>query len=302
MKKAYEKMNLLDFQTKFNTEKACKQHLYKLRWPDGFQCPKCQHQHYYNLPKRGLFECKDCGYQASLTAGTVMHKTRTPLLKWFWAIFLIATDKRGMSALALTKQINVSQYVAWTMEHKIRKAMNERDGNYQLAGLIEIDDSFFGGPDKGGKRGRGSSKTKVVIEVATHKEAMTYAKMRKVQSISKKEIKRIIKKDVSEKQVVKTDGFRAYGVVEDLGHEHKVEDVKGKKAHLVLKWVHILASNVKAFLKGTLHGKYKEKHLQRYLDEFCYRLNRRKWQDELFSRLLTACVGSKGIIYSELTR
>ncbi len=302
MKKPYETMNLLEFQAKFNTEEVCEQHLFNSRWPNGFVCPKCAHEEYYNLPKRKLFQCKGCGYQASVTAGTVMHKTRTPLLKWFWAIYLIVTDKRGISALALSRQLNLSQHVAWTMEHKIRQGMKARDDQYQLAGLIEIDDSFFGGPDKGGKRGRGTKKTTVIIEVATHGESMSYARMRKVKSVSKKELKRVVKKDVKGKQVIKTDGFKAYGVMEELGHEHHVEPVKGKEAHLVLKWVHILASNVKAFLKGTLHGKYKEKHFQRYLDEFCYRLNRRRWPGELFDRLVTACVCSAGITYSDLIR
>ena len=302
MKKLYESMNLLEFQSRFRTEEDCEKHLFNLRWPTGFVCPMCHHNEYYYLRKRKLFQCKECKHQASVTAGTVMHKTRTPLVKWFWAIYLIASDKRGISALALTKQLDISQYVAWTMEHKIRRGMKDRDADYKLAGLIEIDDSFFGGPDRGGKRGRGSKKATVVIEVATYGDSMTYARMRKVKSVSKKEIKRIVKKDVKEKQVFKTDGFKAYGVLEEIGHEHQVEVVKGKKAHLVLKWVHILASNVKAYLKGTLHGKYKKKHLQKYLDEFCYRLNRRRWSDEMFDRLATACACSTGITYAELTQ
>lgn len=300
MKKPYKEMTLLEFQTKFNTEEDCRQHLFALRWSEGFHCPECNHVKYYDLPKRNLYQCKECGYQTSVTARTVMHKTRTSLVKWFWAIYLISTDKRGHSALSLSKKLDISYKVAWAMNHKIRAGMKDRDVEYKLAGLIEIDDSFLGGPDEGGKRGRGSNKTAVVIEVATHEKSMSYAKMGIVDSVSKKEIESLVKKDLKEKQKVRTDGFRAYGIVEELGHSHEVEVVKGKKAHLVLKWVHVLASNLKAFIKGTLHGKYKEKHLQRYLDEFCYRLNRRKWEGQLFDRLVTACMSSKGIHYSEL--
>lgn len=302
MGKNYKNLNLLDFQIKFNTEESCEQHLFKMRWPYGFVCPRCGHDQYFDLPKRKLFQCKSCGYQSSVTAGTVMHKTRTPLLKWFWAIYLVATDKRGISALALSKKLDMSRYVAWAMEHKIRRAMKERDADYKLGGIIEIDDSFFGGPDKGGKRGRGSKKTTVLIEVATKKEKMTFARMQKVDSVSRSTIKEVLKENVKERQVIKSDGFKAYGVIEEVGHKHQKEIVKGKKAHHVLKWVHILASNMKSFLKGTLHGKYKEKHFQSYLDEFCYRLNRRWWEDQLFDRLITACANAKGITYSELIR
>ena len=123
-----------------------------------------------------------------------------------------------------------------------------------------------------------------------------------VDSISKEEIKRVVKKDIKENQMIKSDRYASYGVLEELSHDQKPEVVKGKKAHLVLKWVHILSSNAKAFIKGTYYCKYKKKHFQRYLNEFCYRLNRRKWQGEIFERLLNACLSSKGITYSELTR
>ncbi|MBF0344300.1 MAG: transposase [Nitrospirae bacterium] len=99
MKKQYEEIDLIDFQKKYSTEEACQKRLFELRWPSGFVCPKCNHTEYINLLKRELYECKKCGYQASVTAGTVMYKTRTPLVKRFWAIYLISTDKRGISAL-----------------------------------------------------------------------------------------------------------------------------------------------------------------------------------------------------------
>jgi len=302
MNKPYAEMDLIEFQKRFRTEKQCERRLFKLRWPNGFKCPKCSHNKYFSLPKRKLFQCKECGYQVSLTAGTVMHKTRTPLLKWFWAIYLISTDKRGTSALMLSKKLKVSYWVAWTMLQKIRKAMRDRDSNYKLSGIIEIDDSFFGGPKQGDKRGRGSSKSTVLIEASTtDKGGIGYARMQVVDAVDGKHIKEVVKSDVNDNQVIKTDGYNAYEVVEELGHEHQKEVVGDKKAHTVLKWVHILSSNAKAFISGTYHG-IDKKHLQAYLDEFCYRFNRRRWEYQLFDRLVTACANSSGITYSELTQ
>ena len=230
-----------------------------------------------------------------------MHRSRTALKKWFWAIFLLANDKRGLSALQLSKKLDVSYYVAWTMLHKIRYGMMDRDRPYELKGVIEIDDSFFGGGAGGDKRGRGTQKTPVIIEASTNKDAVGFARMRVVKTMDKKTIQKVVTQDVAPNQTIKTDGWRAYNVVKENGHQHQIELSSNLKSNKTLKWVHILASNAKAFLLGTFHGVDK-KHLQEYLHEFCYRFNRRFWEDQLFDRLVTACAYSKTITYAELTR
>ena len=149
-------MSLLEFQRKFSTEKACQEHLFRLRWPQGYKCPRCQHDQAYFHRTRQLYQCKACGYQASLTAGTIFHKTRTPITKWFWMIFLMGRQKSGISMLSLQRMLEIKTYkTIWVMGHKIRKAMADRDAYYKLAGLIEMDDTYFGS-SKPGKRGRGA--------------------------------------------------------------------------------------------------------------------------------------------------
>ncbi len=305
MKKGYGQMGLFEFQRRFRTEAACRKHLFKMRWPDGFKCPRCGHGECFNLPKRKLHQCKSCGHQASVTAGTVMHRTRTPLRKWFWAIYLVSGDKRGLSALSLSKKLKVSYYVAWTMLHKIRQAMADRNRRYQLRGVIEIDESFYGGKNEGGKRGRGTSKAPVMIEASTFEvdeggRGLGFARMRVIDHVDGKTVGKVIKSDVAPGQRIITDGWASYNEARKLGHDHSPEVSGSDKAGEALKWVHILASNSKAFLLGTFHG-IGRKHLQSYLDEFCYRFNRRRWEDELFDRLATACANSKGVTYSELT-
>ena len=302
MKKPYQEISLLEFQKRYQTEEDCERRLFELRWPQGFICPGCGHQECYFVSKRKLYQCKKCRRQTSLTAGTVMRGTRTSLLLWFWAIYLVSADKRGLSALALSKKLGLSYWKAWTMLQKIRCAMRDRDSQYQLAGIIEIDDSFFGGPREGGdKRGRGSSKTAVIVEASTNGEGIGYAKMTVVDNIDGATIGALVKADIRENQILKTDGFPAYNVVGKSGHKHQRELVKGKKAHEVMKWTHILISNAKAFILGTFHG-IGNKHLQAYLDEFCYRFNRRNWEPQLFDRLVTACANSPGICFAELTQ
>jgi transposase-like protein len=160
-----EPISFMEFQKRFSSEEACYRYLFDLRWTEGFCCPRCGHKGYYFVSKRCLYQCKSCNYQVSLTAGTVFHKTHTPMQKWFWAIFLVATDKRGYSALALMKTIEVSYPTAWLMLQKIRAAMSERDSMYQLSGLVQLDEAFFGGPD--GKQGRGTDKMAACVAVST---------------------------------------------------------------------------------------------------------------------------------------
>ncbi len=131
-------LSLVTFQKLYSTDTACRERLFKMRWPDGFTCPRCGHNHYYFLENRDLYQCANCKYQASVTAGTIFHKSRISLKKWFWAIYLVSRDKGGISALALKKHINVCYETAWLMLHKIRNAMKVRDEEYDLLTLVNI--------------------------------------------------------------------------------------------------------------------------------------------------------------------
>ena len=133
-----ESMDILEFQRRFATDDACRAHLFKIRWPEGLTCPKCGGKDFYKITTRNIYECT-CGHQVSLTAGTIMHGSHTPLSKWFWAIYLAAHDKRGVSALRLKKELRVAYQTAWSMLHKIRRAMAGRDSRYLLAGIVETD-------------------------------------------------------------------------------------------------------------------------------------------------------------------
>lgn len=304
--KPYAQMDLITFQRRFGTEKACQKRLFLMKWPDGYRCPRCGCPKFYHVETRGLYQCTACKHQTSLTAGTVMHRTRTPLVKWFWAIYLLSTDKRGYSALALSQKLDIGHKCAWMMLHKIRNAMGARDAEYQLAGLIQVDDAFFnGGVGKGGdKRGRGTNKVPVLVMAATHNEAVTFAKMELLERVDGEHVQSILDMHVRPGQSIKSDGLAVFNVVKGMGHTHIPEVVypkQGTPKYDALKWVNILVSNAKAFILGTYHGVMK-KHLQRYLNEFCYRFNRRFWADQGFDRLLLACANANTTTYAELRR
>jgi transposase-like protein len=177
--------------------------------------------------------------------------------------------------------------------------MAERDA-YYIAGIVEMDDTYFGAP-KSGKRGRGAAgKAKVVIAVETHHDKPGFANMQKVEHLSGDEISQVLTDRLEENVVSRSDGWRAYGVVNSGNRTHQPVIVgTGENAVKVLPRVHTVIVNVKGNIRGVYHG-VGPKHLSGYLSEFCYRFNRRFWKSQMFDRILTACVNSTTITYAEL--
>jgi len=295
---SYTEMSLLEFQRRFSTDAACAEALERMRWPNGFVCPRCGQSEASRITTRHLLQCAACDYQASLTAGTIFHKTRTPLLKWFWAIWLVAQDKGGVSALRLAKQLEVSYRTAWTMLHKLRKAMGQRDAIYTLTGLIEMDDAYIGGRGKG-RKGRGTGKTPVVVMVENRGERAGFIGIKTLTSAGQRPLDAAAKAKIAPAQHIRTDGWSGYNGLAKLGYHHHAETTPGHLAHEKLPWVHIAISNAKRFVLGTYHG-VSFKYLQAYLDEYSYRFNRRSWEPQLATRLLAACLVAKPVTLAEL--
>lgn len=218
-----------------------------------------------------------------------MHKTKLPLLVWFWAIYLVAHDKRGRSALSVAQILNINYRTAWRLLRKIRNAMSQRDAGYQLAGIVEMDDAYFGAP-KPGTDGRGTTKTAVAVALAKSEAGgPRFVRMHVIDRVTIAEIHRVATECVATGATIVSDGHASYKRLQELGYKHVSQDYNKSDPEEFLKWLHILIGNAKAFIDGTYH-ELDSKYLQSYLDEFCYRFNRRQFPNELFSRLLNACL------------
>lgn len=286
-------MSLEKFNEKFGNEELCEEHLLAMRKKEGIVCPKCGCVEYYFIGSRKLFQCVGCRHQVSLTSGTVMHKTHLPLHVWFLAIYLITTDKRGCSASLLSSTLNVGYKTAWFLLHRIRHAMGERDSRYKLCGIVEIDDTYYGGPKKGGKRGRGTGKIKIAVAVSKNSDGKPkYAKMQVVSDLKGITIGKFAQSCIKEGAIVESDAYRSYRkpLANKYFHKYEVFDADMNS----LKWLHTIIGNAKAFMEGTFHG-LSGKYLQAYLDEFTYRLNRRTFWHGFFENLLCASVCSSPI-------
>ncbi|MFA9462535.1 IS1595 family transposase [Thiohalorhabdus methylotrophus] len=297
----YPSISFFEFSQRFATEEACAKALERMRWPDGFVCPRCEFDRAYALETRPRWrQCARCGHQVSLTNGTVFHRTRTPLVKWFWAIYLMSRDKGGISARRLSKELELRYETAWLMLQKLRKAMADRDRRYQLQGLIEADEAFFGGP-RPGTRGRGAAnKTTVLVMAEDRGKRPGFVAMAPIEDFTAETTEKAVKAHVAKEQAVRTDGGRNFATLAAEGYAHDGAATPPKQASERLPWVHLAISLAKRTVLGTFHG-VSHKHLTRYLSEFTYRFNRRWKEDELPFRLLNACVNAETITYAELT-
>lgn len=296
-----ESLSMVDFMKRFQSEEQCREALFNARWPNGFICPKCGHGEFYPMSRGNKCHCRKCGHQESVTAHTIFHGSHTPLTKWFIALFMMSCDKRGVSAKKLASDIDVSYPTAWLMLHKIRKAMSERESSCMLTKIIEMDDAYFGGPDEGGKRGRGTDKIPAVIAVQVDEKGRPiYAKAVVVDNLQGTTIIDTARMIANPGSEIRTDGYKSYGALSGAEYDVNSKNFDPQNSPDHLLWLHKVISNMKAFIAGTYHG-LDRKHLQRYFDEFMYRFNRRSVHSQLFMRLLSACALVTTVTYRELT-
>ena len=286
-----------EFVEMFPDDTACAAYLAKLRWPKGFICPACKQASIPWNANRNRLICPICRHQTSVTTGTIFDKTRTQLKTWFEAAWHVSTAKNGMSAKTLERTIGINYKVAWMMLHRFRVAMvnNERS---QLSGIVEVDESFVGGEEQGGKRGRGTDKSIVVIAVEIKQpKGFGRVRMRHIPDSSGNSLVPFICDMIAPGSVVRTDGWKGYNRVTDHGYQREivVQSSSGDPAHVSMPGVHRIASLLKRWILGTHQGSVLPLHLQSYLEEFTFRFNRRTSRSRglVFRRLLEQAVITK---------
>lgn len=292
---AYIDLTLPKFQEMFSSEEACLNAMFEARWPRGFICPYCNHNDGNRLQCRPrVIECCSCRRQTSITSNTLFHRSHVSLIKWFLVIYLFAQDKGGASAVRLAKQVGVSQPTAWFMLQRLRIAMGTRDENLTLAGYIELDEAFFGGRtnSKRNRKPPSSNKKQVLVLVESEGRQAGNLVMRVIENDRYSGLKPVIAERVESDppgQWFRSDGWGSHHVVMQFGHRIRMGHIPNHCQDQLLRCVSLAVSHAKRFLKGTYHH-FCKLHIQRYLDEFCYRWNRRHLFEQLATHLLTACV------------
>jgi transposase-like protein len=205
-------LSVHDFLHAYDTEDQCFDALYALRWPDEFQCPHCGHDKHCQLTVRKLQQCNRCDRQTSVTAGTIFESTKLPLTVWFQAMYLLTQNKKGVSGMALHRQLGISYNAAWRLKHKLMQVMLERDHDQPLTGFVEMDDAFLGG-ERTGCRGA-TGKTPFVAAVETTKDGCpTRIKLPVVKGFRSAEIKAWTEQHLTPGSTVISDGLACFNAV-----------------------------------------------------------------------------------------
>lgn len=329
--------NLLDFQKHFPNDEACIAHLYAKRFQGGFVCGYCkQHEGdagppYTFADRPTVYRCRNCKRDTSLTAGTIMCRSKQPLYTWFWAAFLVTSLTPGMSAVQFKKILGIKRYeTAFQMLHKLRASMVRpmRDSIGQKF-PVEVDETFVGGATQG--KGRGiTDKVLVVgaVEVMPRRESGKWGgrdpnlmggplpmhrgghgrgilagrlRLQVIPNRKQETLVPFVQATVVPCAEVRTDGWIGYQPLAALGYNHEAVAVCGDhaKSDKHLPMIHIAFGNLDAWLLGTHHG-VSPQHLQAYLNEYVFRFNRRFWPMVAFDSVLGIAVGAVAPTYAGL--
>jgi hypothetical protein len=315
-------MKIQDFFKKFPDEASCKAHFKAERDEQGVICKRCEGIEHYWISTRDQYQCKKCKYRTTLRSGTLLHGTQLPYYYWYFAIMLLTSTKKSFSALEVQRQLGHLYYEPiWYMLHKIRYAMGKRDDNYHLHNQIELDEGFFEivptkedrdriakeiEDNKGKlKRGKGSQRQACVLvmveskpvepsEKYKHKTSkkVGFIKMKIIENLKKETTKQKVKTNVDTKASATTDGANNYNDIKQHLDDHQAIVIQDKtKTSEILPWVHIAISNAKRLLLDIHHSTGID-YLQSYLDEYCYKFNRRYFKS-IFDRAIIAVVTNK---------
>lgn len=281
-------------------------HFKTFREREGIVCKKCSNTKHYWLQEKWQWQCSKCRFRTTLRSGTIMESAKLSFYKWYLCMAFMSSTKKGISALEMQRQLGHKRYrTIWVMMHKIRAGMGKRDDRYVLNGGVELDEGYFEktAPIKVKlKRGRGSqSKTNVAvmtestpledIETGEKSSHFRYAKMKVLTSHKASEINDVVKKNINKTSLIITDKSTSYEDFSKMFETHVSFKSDKTITKTSLKWVHVTISNAKRNLLGVYHM-VSNNYLQNYLNEFCYRLNRRYFGENLFNRMVIAVVGN----------
>lgn len=315
--------SLPGFQKMFPDDAACAKYLEAIRWRDGFQCPKCKAtaEPFRFAARPHQLRCRGCKKDISLTAGTIMERTHTPLSTWFWAAFLISALTPGMSAVQLQRQLGLTRYeTAFQILHKLRAGMAPTSGRIGVRTHVEVDETYVGGRTRG--KGRGVHDQSIVIGAVEVKQRKVeereddhdrrkprrggrYAGRLRLAVIPDRTAKScmgFVESNVDPAtQMAVTDGHQGYAALARHGYQHLAVAERGEPnvAEDYLPIIHLIFSNLKAWLNGVHHGVSPD-HLQAYLNEFVFRFNRRFYPFNAFRSLLGLATETEAPTYAEL--
>jgi predicted RNA-binding Zn-ribbon protein involved in translation (DUF1610 family) len=286
MEKRFASLSIFKFQELFPDEKSCMNHLVKLKWADGFNCPACGNTKHCKGNKEHIRQCTKCNRLVSATSGTLFHKVKFPLLKAFYIVYYMSTNKKGISSTELSRKLNLRQKTCWLFKQKVTRGMKS-SGNNKIIGKVEVDETVVGGQEEG-LVGRKNDKKKLVVFAIEKKGrgiSRLYGKV--IKQSSAKELGDFMKANIDLSATVKTDKWTGYKPLKkEFVNLNQV--LSGKKGGNFPD-LHRVIMGFKGWLRGMHHH---ANHLQAYIDEYTYRFNRSNMKEGIFDNLMARMIAS----------
>lgn len=284
MEKNFESLTLFEFQRLFPNDEACLAYLAKKKWENGFICPRCGHNRYCKGNRPYSRQCTRCHYISSPTSGTLFHKVKFSLLKAFYIVYYVSTNKKGISSTELSRKLGLRQKTCWLFKQKVMVAMKS-SGKTMLSGKVEMDEVVVGGQEEGVK-GRKNKKKKLVVFALERKgKGIGRAYGRVIKNASARELGLFMKQTIEPNAEVKVDEWRGYSPLK--AHFQHLRQVPSGKKGENFPHLHRFVMGFKAWLRGIHHRVI---HLQSYIDEYTYRFNRNFMKKGIFENLLNRMI------------
>lgn len=282
-------LTIQQFFAQFPDDDTCLDHLFRTRFGEQVQCPKCNRiSKFYRIQAEWAYSCQWCGWHIHPMVGTPFEKTHTSLQRWFYAMYRFSTTRHGVSAKELQREFGCSYKTAWRMGHEIRKYLAMLDGQGPLDGNVEADETLIGGKDKTGKRGRDPDSNKTVVFAMLDRESGEVISQ-VVENSKASTLKPIIEAHVVKGSTVHTDEWSGYRRLDRLGYVHSTVNHAAEEYARDGSHVNTLEgyfSILKRSIRST-HTNVSAKHLPKYLAEFEYRMNLRKVPALMFRLMMS---------------
>lgn len=279
----FEGTDLLEFIKYFPSDDACLKYISEIKWPNGeFKCKKCGHLNFCKGKQQYSRRCTKCKYDESPTSGTKFEKLGFSLLRAFHILYALSVRKKGISSYEIESEFSISQKACWNFRNKAQDAMKS-SGLYFLTGDVDVDEFLVGGPEEG-KRGRSHGKKKLIIIALERIGGTNYGRsyMKHIQKSTTEEFRPFFNKYISKEASIRTDNWKSYTVLKD--EYPKLVQIESDNGNN-FRELHIQIMNFKGWLRGIHHHCSKE-HMQGYLDEYCFRYNRRNFLNTIFHKLV----------------